>query len=100
MTDVTLVICFADKVVIVVSSDLDELKKMLQDLNEELRQVGLKMNLRKTQLMSPEANVQLMIDNEFVENVQEYTYLGQVMKLVNEKQMAEIKRSVSLKWAW
>lgn len=39
---------------------------MLQVLNEELRKLGLKMNLRKTKLTSPEANVQIVIESEII----------------------------------
>lgn len=38
------------------------------------------MNLEKTKLMSSEADVQIETKNKVTEEVQEYTYLGHVMK--------------------
>lgn len=54
---------------------------MLECLNEELRKVGRDMNLKKTKLISLEANVQIGIENEVIEKFQEYTYSDHVMKL-------------------
>lgn len=72
---------------------------MLQDLHEELGKLGLKMNLRKTKVMSPEANVQIMSENEVVQNIQEYTCLCHVSELGKNNQMTEIPRRVGLTWS-
>jgi len=42
---------FADDIVLI-SSDIQELKNMLESLNKAANAVGLKMNLSKTKIMS------------------------------------------------
>lgn len=47
--------------VVLMYSDLDVLKELLQYLNEEPKEVGVQMNLEKSKLISIEANVQIEI---------------------------------------
>lgn len=69
---------FADDIVLI-SSDIDELEVMLQELKEAFQKVDLKINLQKTKIMSPD-NIQIVIDNHTLERVDEYIYLGHNIK--------------------
>lgn len=87
---------FADDIVLL-STDTQELNTMLNQLNEQSKQIGLKMNLSKTKIMSNnECNI--TIDNVTIENVDHYIYLGHKIKLGKENQNVEIKRRIQLAW--
>jgi hypothetical protein len=88
---------FADDIV-VISSDPEELAEMLQELHEQSKKVGLKMNLTKTKVMSPDS-LTFRIDQTNLETVQEYVYLGHKMKLGRENQTADLFRRTGLAWA-
>lgn len=88
---------FADDIVLI-STDLDELNIMLNELNEESRKIGLHMNLNKTKIMSNIPQYNITIDNTTIENVDHYIYLGHKIKLGKENQNAEIKRRIHLAW--
>lgn len=72
---------------------------MLQELKEASQAVGLKVNLQKTKIMSPNSNLQVRIDNHSIEVVEEYVYLGHTIKLGKDNQTAEITRRIGLAWA-
>lgn len=75
---------------------------MLLQLNESSKKVGLKINLNKTKTMSSE-NTQIVTENHIIENVDQYVYFRQTLKLVKENQRAEInnkKNWVTLDGSW
>lgn len=88
---------FVDDIVLF-SSDTKELGPMIQELKEASRIVGLKMNLQKTKIMSP-TNIPVIIENHTLEVVDEYVYLGHIIKLGKNNQTAEITRRIGLSWA-
>ena len=88
---------FADDIVLI-SSDIHELAEMTKELNQASKQVGLKMNIQKTKIMS-EVNIDVTIDNQQIENVSQYVYLGHNITLGKENQRAEITRRIALAWA-
>ena len=49
---------------------------MLQELSDENRQMGLKMNIAKKNMMVVD-NTRINVNNELTGNVQSYVYLGQ-----------------------
>ena len=53
-----------------------ELQQMLQELSDESRQMGLKMNITKTKVMVVD-NTPINVNNVLIENVPVYVYLGQ-----------------------
>ena len=59
--------------------------------------IGLRINLRKTKIMS-NTTTDIIIEH-LVENVNEYVYLGHAIKLGKKKQTAEINRRIRLTWA-
>lgn len=88
---------FADDIVLI-SSDVHELSNMLEQLNNASKKIGLKMNIAKTKIIS-NTKEQIYIDGTKLENVEEYIYLGHVIKIGKENQTAEIKRRIKLAWA-
>ena len=63
-----------------------ELQQMLQELTDESRRMGLKMNIAKTKVMVVD-NTPINMNNVLIEHVQGYVYLGQHYSL-NEKNQA------------
>ena len=53
-----------------------ELQQMLQELSDESRRTGLKMNIAKTKVMVVD-NTHINVNNVLIENVQGYAYVGQ-----------------------
>ena len=49
---------------------------MLQELSDESRRMGPKMNIAKTKVMDVD-NTPIHVNNVLIENVQDYVYLGQ-----------------------
>ena len=88
---------FADDIILF-SSDVQELREMIEQLNANSKAVGLKMNLVKTKILSSE-NVHIEIENQILEVVDHYVYLGHNIKLGKDNQTSEIKRRVGLTWA-
>ena len=50
--------------------------QMLQELYDESRRMGLKMNIAKIKVMVVD-NSQMNVNNVLIENVEGYMYLGQ-----------------------
>ncbi|XP_050306271.1 uncharacterized protein LOC126743285 [Anthonomus grandis grandis] len=88
---------FADDID-VISDDISELKDMLEELQETSKQIGPKMNLNKTKIMTNEQTV-ITIEGHALENVEEYIYLGHAVRLGKQNQTAEISRRTRLSWA-
>ncbi|WP_440994831.1 hypothetical protein [Cysteiniphilum litorale] len=77
----------------------EELQKMLNDLNKESMKVGLRMNRTKTKVMFNDkvSKKVIQIDGETLEEVDEYIYLGQIIKLEKDHD-SEIKRCITIGW--
>ena len=71
---------------------------MLEQLNNAVKKVRLRMNLSKTKIMS-DTTTDIIIEHRIVENVNEYVYLCHAIKLSKKNQTAEINRRISLTWA-
>ena len=69
---------------------------MLNELNEESRKIGLRMNLNKTKIMSNDSQYNITIDNTIIENVDHYIYLGHNIKL--GKQTKTPKLNAEFSW--
>ena len=66
---------FADDIFLCTETP-QELQQMLQELSDESRQMGLKMNITKTKVMVVD-NTPINVNNVLIENVPGYVYLGQ-----------------------
>ena len=91
---------FADDIVVMAES-LEDLGTMLEDLNRVSQQVGLKMNMDKTKVMS---NVHVVptpvsVGNSTLEVVDGYVYLGQTVQLGRSNFEKEVNRRIQLGWA-
>ena len=76
-----------------------ELQHMLQELSDESRRMGLKMNIAKTKVMVVD-NTPINVNNMLLENVQGcYVYLGQHYSLKEKNQYKEIQRRIMAGWA-
>ena len=85
--------------IILISNNAEHFQEMLNDLNRESLKVGLKMHKGKTRVMSNDKAQQrvIRVDNKALEVVEEYNYLGQILKLTRDNEH-EIKRRITLGW--
>ena len=90
---------FADDIVIFVK-DEEELRTMLLEINSACENIGLKMNISKTKIMSnTERSYPVLVNGVQVERVDSYIYLGHNVMLGRDNQEAEIGRRRGLAWA-
>ena len=75
-----------------------ELQHMLQELSGESMQIGLKMNIAKTNVMVVD-NTPINVNNMIIENADGYVYLGQRYSLNEKNQDREIQRRIMIGWA-
>ena len=54
----------------------EELKNLLMKVKQESEKVGLKLNIQKTKIMSPGPITSWQIDEEKVETVTDFIFLG------------------------
>lgn len=87
---------FADDIVLFASS-AQELEAMLIELQSRSKEVGLLLNPQKTKIMTNSTEIPVSLDNNQIEYVSEYTYLGQLMSFQNRRQK-EIQRRIALAW--
>ena len=85
---------FADDVALITTS-VKDMEIQLNNLNKESRKIGLKIHKGKTKYMANyESNDTIEIDNEPIEKVDRYKYLGQTVMLddhTREEVMIRIK---------
>ena len=70
-----------------------ELQQMQQELADESRRMGLKMNIAKTKVIVVD-NTPINVNNVLIENVQGYVYLGQHYSLKEKNQDKGIQRRI------
>ncbi|CAK1595272.1 unnamed protein product [Parnassius mnemosyne] len=88
---------FADDLILF-SECPNTLKVMLQQLSDESANAGLTINLTKTKIMtnSPQKDI-IRINNQQLEYVNEYIYLGQLIS-PTENMQKEIERRIANTW--
>ena len=74
------------------------LQQMLQELLDESRRVGLKMNIAKTNVMIVD-NTPINVNNALIEHVDGYVCLGQHYSLKENNQDKDIQRRIMAGWA-
>lgn len=88
---------FADDLVIF-SERPRSLEQMLQQLSDESAKAGLSMNTTKTKIMTNSPRTEtITINNEQIEYVNEYIYLGQLISTADTMQK-EIDRRIANTW--
>ena len=75
-----------------------KIHQMLQELYDESRRMGLKMNIAKIKVMVVD-NTPINVNNVLIENVQGYVYLGQHYSLKEKNQDKEIQQRIMAGWA-
>ncbi|KAJ2948721.1 hypothetical protein O0L34_g7979 [Tuta absoluta] len=70
---------------------------MLQELWVASLEVGLKMNMTKTQLMCNSTKRKVEVGGQIIHYVNEYTYLGQIASFEN-RQDKEVERRIQNAW--
>ncbi|XP_042858876.1 uncharacterized protein LOC122244992 [Penaeus japonicus] len=91
---------FADDIIIL-AKNRQELNQMLHELNVESLKVRLSMNLEKTKInTNSHLNEDFKIepDNNVIELVQNYIYLGQLISANSTSTEQEIKRRITIGW--
>ena len=90
---------FADDIVLVAKFP-EELESMLTDIHLASKPVGLSMNLSKTKVRLNENAITstLALDENTIEKIDRYVYLGKTMTQA-EDILPEIKRRIALGWA-
>ena len=83
---------FADDIFLCTETP-QELQQMLQELSDESRRMGLKMNIAKTNVMVVD-NTPINVNNVLID-----VYLGQHYSLKEKNQDKEIQRRVMAGWA-
>ena len=73
----------------------EELKSLLMKVKEESEKVGLKLNIQKTKIIAPGPITSWQIDEEKVETVTNFIFLGSRIT-VNADGSHEIKRHLLL----
>ena len=76
---------FADDIFLCTETP-QELQQLLQELSDERRRMGLKMNIAKTKVMVVDNTP---MNNVLIENVPGYVYLGQHYSLKEKKRYNE-----------
>ena len=69
------VLRYADDTTLMAESE-EELKSLLMKVKEESEKVGLKLNIQKTKIMASGPIISLQIDEETVETVPDFIFLG------------------------
>ena len=73
----------------------EELKSLLMKVKEESEKVGLKLNIQKTKIMASSPITSWQIDEETMETVRDFTFLGSKMTADGDCSQ-EIKRCLLL----
>ncbi|KAJ8731191.1 hypothetical protein PYW07_004355 [Mythimna separata] len=81
---------FADDIVLF-SSSATELERTLHELSDASLEVGLKMNMSKTKVMTNEMPKTIKLHGESIQHVQECLYLGHVVSYQAWKSYSSMK---------
>lgn len=87
---------FADDLVLLEESP-KKLQEMIRTLNTESAKVGLKMNITKTKLMTNSKMEPIDVEEQQLEYVDEYCYLGQIISPINQT-TKEINKRIASGW--
>lgn len=90
---------FADDIVLI-SDCVNKAQEMLQKLNATSEQMGLKINISKTQVMTNLVIGGGIYINQYqIEETTAYKYLGHEIRISRDNQTCELNRRIGLTWA-
>lgn len=70
---------FADDMILIAKNSGVKLKVIVEILNEMSMEAGLPINAKKTKILLNNINLEILIEEEKIEVVDEYVYLGQLL---------------------
>ena len=90
---------YADDVVLIAGT-MEELQKLVNRVKKESEKVGLLLNVKKTKVMKVQRHTEendssILVNNEAVENVEKFTYLGAVFTNTYDDS-TEIRRRIAI----
>ena len=90
---------FADDIAIL-SNDLTDIQEMMQELADESKKVGLKMNYRKTKVLKTAEVLDgvVSVNHVEIEQVTDYCYLGQNVSLIEKDSDKEVRKRIGMGW--
>ncbi|CAH2105276.1 unnamed protein product [Euphydryas editha] len=88
---------FADDLVLL-SETSENLERMIQSLHEASRQVGLKINLTKTNTMTNSYKRTISLEHKPLQYVEQYIYLGKQITLDSNSNELEVERRTRITW--
>ena len=72
----------------------DGLRHLIKQIKDESAKLGLFLNIKKTKIMTTAGNVKITVDNEKIECVQEFTFLGSQIEQSRDCSL-EVKRRIA-----
>lgn len=75
-----------------------QLQKLINDLNNVSRNIGLELNITKTKVMTNKVEHPIIVDGSLLEYVHEYIYLGKQISLKRSRHIDELNRRINLTW--
>lgn len=88
---------FADDIVLFAETS-KRLENMINILNEESENVGLKMNENKTKILSNSHTNAIYLNGKLIEYVNNYIYLGKQLSFEDRKEELEVERRINISW--
>lgn len=90
-------LCFADDIVLFSESPA-ELQSMISELDNASTSIGLEMNISKTKVMSNRHKSPIVVNNNTIDYVDDYIYLGKQVSFRKNNNIEEIDRRISITW--
>ncbi|KAJ2946424.1 hypothetical protein O0L34_g12464 [Tuta absoluta] len=89
-------LCFADDIVLF-SENAQELENTLQSLHKASKEIGLEINFEKTKIMTNHTKTLIKVEEDSIEYVDEYIYLGKLVSF-DDTDKKEIDRRITTAW--
>lgn len=87
---------FADDLILITNNP-KSLTEMLEELVRESDKVGLQMNMSKTKVMTNKEKLPIIVNDNTIDYVEEYTYLGQIIS-PKDLTTKEVENRTSIAW--
>lgn len=90
---------FADDIVLF-SESASQIEEMINDLCAVSHEIGLDLNTSKTKIMTnhQERSIRIRTNNQTLEYVNHYTYLGKQLSFQKSRHYDEVNRRVNITW--
>lgn len=70
---------------------------MIREIHAASKKIEMRLNLNKTKIISGNQK-QFIVENLKIERVNDYVYLGHILKLGKQNQVVEINRRIRMAW--